>query len=226
MPKVTDISYHLLKEGANMSDVKIGRIVLGMYGTNCYFVYKEGSDGAVLIDPADSGDKLVSKLSDNGLKVVAILLTHGHFDHIYGVKKAARDSGAKVYAYTDEAKLLSDVKLNCSLSVGRGETIEPDEFLTDNEVLSFAGIDFKVLHTPGHTAGSCCFYIEEAKILVSGDTLFCESVGRSDLPTGSMGTLVRSINDKLMVLPDDVKVYPGHGGTTTIGFERENNPFL
>lgn len=209
-----------------MADVKIGRIVLGMYGTNCYFAYKEGSNQAVLIDPADSGDKLVSKLKDNGLEVVAILLTHGHFDHIFGVKKAVKESGAKVYAMQEEEKLLANEKLNCSISVGRIETIIPDVFLRDNEEVTLAGITFKVLHTPGHTAGSACYYIEEDKILISGDTLFCESVGRSDLPTGSTGTLIRSINEKLMVLPDDVRVYPGHGGTTTIGDERENNPFL
>lgn len=209
-----------------MADVKIGRITLGMYGTNCYFVYNEGSDEVVLIDPADSGDKLVNKLSEQGFKVAAILLTHGHFDHIYGVKKAAKESGAKVYALLEEEKLLADVKLNCSMSVGRGETITPDVFLRDNEEITLAGINIKVIHTPGHTAGSACFYIESAKILISGDTLFCESVGRSDLPTGSTATLIRSINEKLMVLDDDVKVFPGHGATTTIGDERMNNPFL
>ena len=209
-----------------MAEVKIGRIVLGMYGTNTYFVYKEGSDQAVLIDPADSGDKLVSKLADNGFKVAAILLTHGHFDHIFGVKKAAKESGAKVYALLEEEKLLASEKLNCSISVGRIETVTPDVFLRDNEEITLADVTFKVIHTPGHTAGSACFYIEESKILISGDTLFCESVGRSDLPTGSTATLIRSINERLMVLDDDVKVFPGHGGSTTIGDERMNNPFL
>lgn len=207
-------------------DIKIGKIALGMYQTNCYFIYRESAKEAILIDPADSGDYIVNKLSDNGIKVGAILLTHGHFDHIYGVKKAKEASGAKVYALKAEENLLKDVKLNCSASVGRGETIECDEYFNDGDEVTLCDIPVKVIHTPGHTEGSGCYYIEEAGMLIAGDTLFEGSVGRTDLPTGSMSTLVRSIKDKLMVLKDDVRVYPGHGGSTTIGFERENNPFL
>lgn len=206
--------------------VKIGRICLGMYQTNCYFLYNEGSKDCVVIDPADSGEYLYDKLNDNGFSVKAIMLTHGHFDHIYGVKALQKKSGAKVYAGAKEVDVLKNERYNCSVSVGRIERIEPDVFLTDNEVIELAGIKIKVIHTPGHTEGSVCYYAEESNILIAGDTLFCESVGRTDLPTGSSSTLIKSIREKLMILPDEVKVYPGHGESTTIGNERAYNPFL
>ncbi|MBP5453478.1 MAG: MBL fold metallo-hydrolase, partial [Lachnospiraceae bacterium] len=133
---------------------------------------------------------------------------------------------ALVYAYKDEEILISDVKLNLSLSVGRGVTVTPDVWLKDGEELDLCGIKVKVIFTPGHTEGSCCFYVEAANILIAGDTLFEESVGRTDMPTGSSRKLIESIKEKLMVLPDETKVYPGHGDTTSIGNERKYNPFL
>lgn len=209
-----------------MGNIKIGKITMGMYQTNCYFLYREGSKDVIVVDPADSGDYLYDKLYENGFLVKAILLTHGHFDHIYGVKALKRKSEAKVYALDKEAELLSDVKLNCSMSVGRGEMIVPDELLRDKDKLTLCDMTFEVIATPGHTAGSACFYFEEAGILVAGDTLFCESIGRSDLPTGNGRQLINSIKERLLVLDDSVRVYPGHGESTTIGNERTYNPFL
>lgn len=209
-----------------MGNIKIGRIQLGMYQTNCYFLYKEGSTDAIVVDPADSGDFIFQKLSDNGFCVKAILLTHGHFDHIYGVKKLREKSGAKVYALDKEAELLSDPHMNVSEMVGRPEILTPDIFLRDKEKLTLCDMTFEVISTPGHTEGSACYYFEEAGILVSGDTLFCESVGRADFPTGSERKLIESIKERLLCLDDSVRVYPGHGGSTTIGSERENNPFI
>ena len=209
-----------------MADIKIGKITLGMCQTNTYFLYKEGSEDAIVIDPADKGDMLYSKLTENGLVPKAILLTHGHFDHIWGVEKLKELSSSLVYASEDEAELLSDPSLNCSKDCGRPCSIVPDVLLKDGENINLCNIDIEVIKTPGHTAGGCCYYIKDAGFLLAGDTLFSESVGRTDLPTGSMGTLIRSINEKLMVLPDSVKVYPGHGCTTNIGYERDNNPFL
>ena len=209
-----------------MGELKIGSIALGMYQTNCYFVFDSESMNAIVFDPADSGDYIFDFLKEKGISVSAIVLTHGHFDHIYGVKELKAKTGVMVYAHEDEADVLSSVKLNCSASVGRAETIEPDVLIKDGDCIFEGGMSFKVIHTPGHTHGSACYYFEKAKILVAGDTLFSCSVGRTDLPTGSMSTLVRSIKDKLMILPDDVKVYPGHGDSTTIGYERMNNPFI
>ncbi len=209
-----------------MSDIKIGRIPLGMYQTNCYFVYDDQLKEAVIFDPADSGEYIYKALTDKGFSIAAIVLTHGHFDHIFGVKKLKQLSGCKVYAYEAEEKLLMDMNLNVSASVGRPVVVEPDVLLRDNEQFEAGGITFTTLSTPGHTAGSACYYVEAAGFLVAGDTLFAGSIGRSDLPTGSGNTLIKSVEERIFVLPDDTKVYPGHGESTTVGFEKENNPFF
>lgn len=211
-----------------MSDIKIGRIVLGPVQTNCYFIYRDGEDKrAIVIDPADEGAKLFSVFKDNGISVEAILLTHGHFDHIDGVAKLRQLSHCEIYAAAAEADVLADEEKNCSAQMsGRIVTVTPDHLLADGEELELAGMKIKMLLTPGHTEGSCCYYIEEDSLLISGDTLFEGSVGRSDLPTGSTSVLINSIKEKLMVLPEDTRVYPGHGGVTTIGDEKRYNPFL
>ncbi len=204
-----------------MGELKIGRIVMGMCQTNCYFVYEEGKDRVLLFDPADKGSYIYSALKDKGFTVGAILLTHGHFDHIWGVEEIRELSGAKVYAYEKEKELCEDASLNVSKGAGRACVVKADQYVKDGGEITEAGITCRLLATPGHTSGSCCYYFEADKILISGDTLFQESVGRTDLPTGSMGTLVRSVKDKLFPLPDEVKVYPGHGEATTIGHEKK-----
>lgn len=207
-------------------DIKIGRVVLGAVQTNCYFLYREDVKKAVVFDPADEGMKLFNAFKDMGLEVAGICLTHGHYDHVYGVAKLRQLSHCEIYASELEEKLLGDERLNCSEWGGRIVTVTADKLLKDGEEFELGGIKLKLISTPGHTEGSCCYYIEEAGMLISGDTLFEGSVGRADLPTGSAATLIRSIKDKLLLLPDDTKVYPGHGGMTTIGDERQYNPFL
>ncbi len=209
-----------------MSDLKIGRLMLGICQTNCYFVYREGSHDVIFFDPADKGDYIYETLQGKGFQVKGILLTHGHFDHIWGANKLRELSGAPIYAYEEEKVLCEDAVTNVSEQVGRPYTVLPDRYLKDNEEITIAGMTCRLIATPGHTVGGCCYYFEEAGILVAGDTLFQSSVGRTDLPTGSMGALVRSIKERLMVLPDETKVYPGHGEITTIGEERKYNPFI
>lgn len=209
-----------------MSDVKIGRMMIGSYQTNCYFLFREETKKAIVIDPADNGKLIYDKLTQNGFSVEAILLTHGHFDHIWGSKELRELSGAKIYALDKEQTLCESVDNNLSAMVGRAYTVVPDEYVADGAELTFDNISFKVIATPGHTIGSCCYYVEKAGILISGDTLFQESTGRTDFPTGSMSSIVRSIREKLFVLPDDTKVYPGHGDSTTIGYEKKYNPFV
>lgn len=209
-----------------MANLKIGKLTMGSVQTNCYFVYREGEKDVLFFDPADRGDYLYEALKEKGFSIGAILLTHGHFDHIWGSKSLKELSGAKIYALDAEKELCMDASLNVSAQAGRSYTVTPDVLLKDGEIFELCGIKGQVIATPGHTAGSCCFYFEEDQILISGDTLFQESVGRTDLPTGSMSSLVRSVREKLMILPDEVKVFPGHGMPTSIGYEKENNAFI
>ncbi len=218
-----------------MAEIKIGRMVLGVCQTNCYFLYRAGEGEAIVVDPADNGDRIADALDRNGFRVAGILITHGHFDHILGcdaLKQAANEEAAKmgkepvkVYASQAEREILTDARLNLSKGMSGAYTMEADVYVKEGEEITIAGMTCKVIETPGHTAGGCCYYFEEAGLLISGDTLFQESVGRTDFPTGSMSTLVRSIKDKLFVLPDETVVYPGHGDSTTIKLEKRYNPF-
>lgn len=208
-----------------MGKLKVGCMVLGSVQTNCYYVYGESGTEAMVIDPADRGDLIFEKLADEGLTVGGILLTHGHFDHVWGLEDLKRLSGAKVYACLEEKELLEDAEMNVSAQMGRSCSVKADVFVGEGDVISAGGLCCRVIFTPGHTGGSCCFYFEGDGVLFSGDTLFLESVGRTDFPTGSGGALGRSLREKLAVLPEDTLVYPGHGDVTTIGHEMMYNPF-
>ncbi len=203
--------------------VRIRSMVMGPVATNCYYFYDEEIKQAVVVDPPEKGAWIYEHLLGKGLQVDAILLTHGHFDHISGVNALKEMSGAEIYAPLPEKEMLSDPSLNLS---DEGVVVTADHYTEDQEKLVVANIPVEVIFTPGHTGGGCCYYLEEEKILISGDTLFAGSVGRTDLPTGSHTQLIKSIREKLMVLPDDVIVYPGHGESTSIGEERKFNPFL
>lgn len=215
-----------------MGKLKIGRMVLGGFQTNCYFIYREEAKETdslcpvIIVDPAERGQHIFHTMTQNGFQVAGILLTHGHVDHISGAEELRKLSGAQIYVGTQEENLLQDMHLNLSERFGMPYRVAPDVRLLDGEICTIADMRFQVIFTPGHTEGGCSYYFEDGGFVISGDTLFEGSVGRTDFPTGSMGVLVRSIKQKLFELPDKTVVYPGHGGSTTIDWERENNPFV
>ena len=207
-------------------NLAIRMMVLGPVQTNCYFLINEDTKEVLIVDPADRAQKIIEWINSEGLKPVAILLTHGHFDHIMGVQGVKKEYGIPIYASKDEVEVLANPQINVSTMMGAYLSMKADELFSDGDVLELAGMKLKVTSTPGHTIGSVCFYMEEEKVLISGDTLFEASVGRSDFPTGSSRQLIESIKTRLFVLPDDTDVFPGHGGTTNIAYEKAHNPFI
>ncbi len=206
-----------------MADLQIRSCVVGMVQTNCYVVWR-GEGDCVLIDPGDSPERLSMECEKLGLTPKAILLTHGHFDHIMGAEALRQKYQIPVYAGACEQEVLESPEKMLSFMAGKIVSVKVDHWLSDGEELELCGMKWKTLFTPGHTVGSVCYYIEEEKTLFAGDTLFCESVGRTDFPTGSVSQLVASISNKLFALPDSVNVCPGHGEPTTIGHEKQANP--
>ena len=197
----------------------VKNMVLGMIMTNCYIAYDDVVKEAFIVDPADSADEIQLKITELGVKPVAILLTHGHFDHIGAVDELRDKYKIKVYVYEDEKDVMTS-DANLASMIGKRMSVEADEYLRDLQTIIIGGEKIQVIHTPGHTKGSCCFYLPDEKVLFSGDTMFCQSFGRTDFPTGSMSQLISSIKNRLLKLDDDVKVYPGHNEETKIGFER------
>ena len=201
-------------------------LVLGMVQTNCYIIGNDETKEAIVVDPADDARQIEKYLKANDLVCKGILLTHGHFDHILAAKELAEETKARIYAHEAEAELLRNPEINASGQIRRECSLVPDVLLKDQEVVKLAGYKIRVIHTPGHTAGGACYYFPGHAVLISGDTLFRDNIGRYDLPTGDGRKLVESICNKLMLLEDQVVVYPGHGPSTTIGYERDNNIYL
>lgn len=209
-----------------MSNIIIEQYCVGDVATNCYFVINKSTKEMIITDPGDYAKMLADKIKEKELTPVAILLTHGHFDHAMAANELADKFDIQIYAHKKEEDLLKDPKYNLSSMIGKSENYHADIYVNDGEILELAGFSIKVLHTPGHTPGGCCYYIEKEQILLSGDTLFQQSVGRTDFPGSSMSQLIQGIREKLLVLPDHTKVYPGHMDSTTIGQERQYNPFI
>lgn len=210
-----------------MSGLRVEQYVVGPVMTNCYFAVNEDTNEMLVIDPGDGADMLIAKIKERNLTPKAVLLTHGHFDHASAAQEVADAFGIQIYAEEHEKETLETPEMNlCGMIGGRGISYHADVYVKDGDLLDLAGFQIQVMHTPGHTKGGCCYYIEKEQAVFAGDTLFHESVGRTDFPGGSASVLLHSIEEKLMPLPGQVKVYTGHNGTTTIGWERKYNPFL
>lgn len=204
----------------------IYQLEVGPIRTNCYLVSHTETKETVIVDPADSEDKIIAFITEKELNIKGILLTHGHFDHIYGAVPLANKYRVSLYASEKERELLSDCEMNCSTMIQRPIEIEADAWLKDGEKIEFLEISIKVIATPGHTKGSVCYYLEKDGVLLSGDTLFLESVGRTDLPTANSQDMVCSVKEKLSILPEKTIVLPGHGESTTIEHEKKKNPYM
>lgn len=209
-----------------MGKLELQQCVLGPVYTNCYIAKNKETGEALIIDPADSPSKIELKVNAMGARPVAVLLTHGHFDHIMGVEAVREQYQIPVYACRQEEEMLREPSVNMTDQMGKSCSIRPDVFLDDLQVFEAAGFSIQMIHTPGHTKGSCCYYLKEEGVLFSGDTLFCGSVGRTDFPGGSASQIRNSLHRLLAALPDDTSVYPGHDTSTTIGYEKRYNPFV
>ena len=198
-----------------------------MIGTNCYLVINEETKESVMVDPGAYPAKVKNAVKEQGLKLKAVLLTHAHFDHIMGLSDVMEDVKVPVYVEEADLPMMTDGESNLSSAYVRGGyRFEEAVPVSDGQQLEIAGVQFRGIHTPGHTPGGCCYYMEQEGVLFSGDILFQTSVGRSDFPGGSASALVRSVKEKLLVLPEETHVYPGHMEETTIGYEKLHNPFI
>ena len=209
-----------------MGQIEIKSMTLGMVATNCYLIINKETKEALLIDPADNALRISNVIEENVCTLKAILLTHGHFDHIMAADEVRKKYNIPIYASEKEETTLLNPKVNLSV-FGHGScTLDADVYLKDLQTVELAGFSVQMIETPGHTVGSCCYYLKDEGVLFSGDTVFQGSVGRTDFPEGSTAAIVRSLHRLLDALPDETEVYPGHDASTTIGYEKRYNPFV
>ena len=202
-------------------------VVVGNLEVNCYVLGCERTGAGVVVDPGADARKILAQIAKRGLRIEKIINTHGHFDHIGANRSIKVATGAELLIHEADSVYLARAGEVASLYGLRAEdSPAPDLFLTDGMEIAFGDCRMTVLHTPGHTPGGCCLYLAGEGKVITGDTLFAESVGRTDLPGGSQETLIASIRTKLLPLPDATTVWPGHGPESSIGHEKRHNTYL
>ncbi|MBI5035303.1 MAG: MBL fold metallo-hydrolase [Chloroflexi bacterium] len=200
-------------------------LTVGPLGVNCYIVGDDQTREVIIIDPGGNARDILDTLRRDQLKTIAIVNTHAHFDHVIALTEIRAQTHAPFYLHADEVQILSGAQLGASMfGFPMSQPAPAERLLKDGDQVSVGGMALDVLHTPGHTPGGICL-LHDRHVFV-GDTLFQGSIGRTDFPGGDYGTLMRSIRDRLLTLPDETIVHPGHGDATTIGEERQLNPFL
>lgn len=202
-------------------------LVVGPLGVNCFILGCETTREGIIVDAGDDAGSIIAMAERFGLIISQVISTHGHFDHVGANRAVMEHFKAPLLIHAADAPMLgraADVARAYGLQGDNSP--EPEQFLTDGMEISFGSCRLTVLHTPGHTPGGCCLYLADEKTVITGDTLFADSIGRTDLPGGSHQQLLESIRTKLFTLPDDITAYPGHGPETTIGHEKRHNPYF
>lgn len=203
-------------------------LAVGAFQSNCIIIGCEETKESVVIDPGDEPDRILKSVAENNLNVRQIVQTHAHIDHIGAAKNIIEATGAPLLLHKKDQFLFDNLQTQADMfGLDVDEPDEIDKFIGEDDEITLGKYKMRVIHTPGHSPGSVCFHLAgEQSILISGDTLFCQSIGRTDLPGGSSEQIIKSIRNKLFKLPDDTVVYPGHGSRTTIGDEKRYNPFV
>jgi hydroxyacylglutathione hydrolase len=214
--------------GADAVELEVRGVVVGLFRENCWIIGSRQRGEACVVDPGDEPDEILKLARDMGVSITRIVASHAHLDHIMAARAIVEATGAPFLMHAMDLPIAAGMPDAALRWFGQTVAPAPDvtAFPVDGDDLEVAGITLKVIHTPGHTMGSLCLYAADAGLLFSGDTLFRESIGRTDLPGGSTEQILESITSRLFVLPDDTRVLPGHMQETTIGHERAHNPFV
>ena len=200
-------------------------LTVGQLEVNCYLIGCADTGEGAVIDPGGDAEDILQALKKLGIKPKYIICTHGHADHIAAVDEVKKATGAKVLIHSADAEMLTDPQKNLSVFMGANVSLQPaDQLLSEGDIIELGNVKLEVLHVPGHTVGGICLKTDQA--VFSGDTLFAGSVGRSDFPGGNHSMLIKGIKEKLLSLPDETRVYPGHGPDTLICQEKKHNPYL
>lgn len=205
--------------------MKIIRMAAGIYAANCYIIYSTNTLDGVIVDPGGDVDDIFNILDENKIKITSIILTHGHGDHIGGLIDLNKRLKVDIMIHQDDREMLVNKNINLSsIMPMESVEVEPNRFLKDGDKIGFGDREILVIHTPGHTKGGICLKIEDN--ILTGDTLFAGSIGRTDLYGGDFNSIINSIKEKIIIYPDDTNIFPGHGAPTTIGMEKIQNPYL